>query len=57
MARPERRISLLQCPAKSPPGVQVAMFHVERDPIQVAPPLFWGPRHQVMNIGINNLQW
>jgi len=52
----QRCISLLQRPPKPPPDVQVTMFHVKRDPVEISTALFRRPGHQAMNVWIDNLQ-
>ena len=55
-ARLERRIALLQRATELPPQAQVIRFHVERQPVEKAPPLIRAAADQVMHIGINYLQ-
>ncbi len=57
-ARPasQRRIALFQGPLEATPALQVAVFHVKRDPVQVATALVRPARDQVVNVRIDDLQ-
>ncbi|MCP5118316.1 MAG: hypothetical protein GY953_46480, partial [bacterium] len=53
---PKCRVPLFEGAPESPPILQVTLFHVERYPVYIAPPVFRAPGHKIVNIGVNNLE-